>query len=142
MRKQIITLSMIFAVIVFVGCTSETTDKEDINIDQSEISDKLMEIVQKEQKKQLEIIKSHYKSLSNGRQAELTAEEYYHELAVNYKLFTEKALEKLQEMNQNGDSMDMVGEMREQLRVEMGIPDWFWEMKETSNNIIREAALQ
>ena len=142
MRKQIITLSMIFAVIVFVGCTSETTDKEDINIDQSEISDKLMEVVQKEQKKQLEIIKSHYKSLSNGRQAELTAEEYYHELAVNYKLFTEKALEKLQEMNQNGDSMDMVGEMREQLRVEMGIPDWFWEMKETSNNIIREAALQ
>ncbi|MGB3468784.1 MAG: hypothetical protein WBA74_26100 [Cyclobacteriaceae bacterium] len=142
MRKQFLTLSFIITSLVFVGCTSETSDKEEIELSQAEISEQLMEVVKKEQNKQVEIIKTHYKSLSNGRQSELSPEEYYQELAIQYKSFTERALEKFKEMSQNGNDERQIQEMREQLRQEMGIPDWFWEMKETSNEIIREAALK
>lgn len=132
---------MLTSMILF-RCSDEAQEKEQIELTTEEVSKVVLQAVAEEQKKQNKIVLQYYNALDESVKEDMTFREYNLSLALKYKRFTERVLNEFQSMNADSDPDSEISKLRDSIRREIDIPEWYWQLREKSNERIKEITHQ
>lgn len=142
MTKHTFTLVVVLTSLILFRCSDEAHEKQPIELSQEEISKVILQAVVEEQKKQDQIVLAHYNALENSVKEKLTFREFNLDLTLKYKRFTDRALKEFQQMDIESDPDSQLERLRDSIRHEEKIPHWYWQLRENSNEKIREVAFE
>ncbi len=142
MTKHTYTLVVVLTSLIFFKCTDEAQEKQQLKPTQEEISKVILKAVVEEQKKQDEIVRQHYNAQDQSVKENATFREFNLSLALRYKRFTDRVLEEFKNVDKDSDPESQLEDLRESIRVEEQIPDWYWNLREKSKGKVKEIAMQ
>ena len=142
MTRHTFTLAVVLTSMLLFRCSDEAHEKEQIELTQEEVSKLVLEAVAEEQKKQNIVVMQYYNALDESVKEDVTFREYNLSLALKYKKFTERALNNYQDVDDGSDPDSEISKLRESIRRDIDIPEWYWQLRENSNERIKEITHQ
>ncbi|MEL6559963.1 MAG: hypothetical protein AAFQ94_17370 [Bacteroidota bacterium] len=142
MTRHTFTLTVVLTSMLLFRCSDEAHEKEQIELTQEEVSKLVLEAVAEEQKKQNIVVMQYYNALDESVKEDVTFREYNLSLALKYKKFTERALNNYQNVDNGSDPDSEISKLRESIRRDIDIPEWYWQLREKSNERIKEITHQ
>lgn len=89
-----------------------------------------------------EIVMGHYKRLKQENQADISFEAYHSDLTTKYRSYLNKAVDRFEsESNGRASAVD-IQMLREEVRSNEAVPDWYWQFKLDWKHKIKSAVTQ
>ncbi len=142
MTRHTFTLVVVLTSLILFRCSEEAHEQEKIELTQEEISKIILQAVVEEQRNLDKIVLQYYNALDETVKEDMTFRHFNLDLALRYKRFTKRALEEFQHVDTDNDPDSEAAKLRESIREEEDIPEWYWQLRQRSSEKIKEITHQ
>ncbi|MGB3465690.1 MAG: hypothetical protein WBA74_10480 [Cyclobacteriaceae bacterium] len=142
MTKNAPLIVIFLSIGLLLACTNSTEVDGEVELPQSDVSEKVLDMIVMEQEKEKALVRHHYNLLSTKEKSNISFNQYYANLAQSYQRATKLALDDAQSLDINESPELQVEQIQSELINETNIPEWYWEMKQSTKEKIVNMTLQ